>query len=102
MSKCNTVYVHAIMVAKQLHKLSKVPRTLGVETEPCRPSAGIVQLGLTNVEASVDAAASRSMQNSMSVIVASMLVLSDRSHRELRHRYHDRGGNGNYQDTWQS
>jgi hypothetical protein len=72
-----------MMVARQLHKMSKVPRTFGAETKLCTPSVGMVQLGWPNVEASVDAdadaAASRSMQSSISVIVASMLVLSSRS-----------------------
>ena len=65
-----------MIVARQLHKMSKVPRTLGAETKLCRPSVGMVQLGLTNVDAFVDAAASRSMQSSISVIVASILALS--------------------------
>ena len=75
------MYVHAMMVARQLHKMSKVPRTFGAETKLCTPSVGMVQLGWPNVEASVDvgAAASRSMQSSISAIVASMLVLSSRS-----------------------
>ena len=50
-----------MIVARQLHKMSRLPRTLGAETKLCRPSVGMVQLGLTNVEAFTDAAASRNV-----------------------------------------
>ena len=69
------------MVARQLHRMSKVPRILGAETKLCRDSVGMVQFGLANVEASVDAAASRNMESNTFRIMALVPVPLDWCHR---------------------
>ena len=65
-----------MIVARQLQKMSKVPRTLGAETKLCRPSAGMVQLGLTSVEASTGTIASSSMESDICTITALVPVPS--------------------------
>lgn len=57
-----------MMVARQLHRMSKVPRMFGAETKLCRPSAGMVQLGLANVVASAGMIANRIMDSNIFVL----------------------------------
>lgn len=65
-----------MIVARQLQKMSKVPRTFGAETKLCRPSAGMVQLVLINVEASTGTIASSTMKSDICTIMALVPVPS--------------------------